>query len=91
MTSAQGAQLGYTPLIITSTANQDNPLMDPQMVGSAAGRRCTPLLGLDVWEHGYYLKYRNDRAAYVDAWWGVVNWAQVSSNFEHAASGRTVI
>jgi Fe-Mn family superoxide dismutase len=86
-TTAQG--LGPQPLIITTTANQDNPLMEPQLVGAGAGRRCTPILGIDVWEHGYYLQYKNERAQYVDAWWGVVNWAQVSSNFDHAVSGRT--
>ncbi len=59
-------------LTISSTPNQDNPLMD----GSG-----TPILGLDVWEHAYYLKYKNVRAEYVKAWWNVVNWAAVAERF----------
>jgi Fe-Mn family superoxide dismutase len=59
-------------LIIESTANQDSPLM----VGHV------PILGLDVWEHAYYLKYQNRRAEYVDAFWNVVNWDNVASNYE---------
>jgi superoxide dismutase, Fe-Mn family len=62
-------------LAITSTPNQDNPLMDVAEV------RGTPILGNDVWEHAYYLKYQNKRADYVDAWWNVVNWAEVSRRF----------
>ena len=60
---------GGKPLVVTSTPNQDNPLM--------AGKPA-PLLGIDVWEHAYYLKYQNKRADYVDAWFNVVNWDVVA-------------
>jgi superoxide dismutase, Fe-Mn family len=65
-------------LTVTSTPNQDNPLMD------IAGTKGTPLLGLDVWEHAYYLKYQNKRADYIDAWWSVVNWQFVEQRYETA-------
>lgn len=61
-------------LEITSTPNQDNPLTDGK----------TPVLGLDVWEHAYYLKYQNRRAEYIGAFWDVVNWSQVAENFSKA-------
>lgn len=58
-------------LAVVSTANQDNPLSD--------GAR--PIMGIDVWEHAYYLKYQNRRAEYVTNWWNVVNWGAVASRF----------
>lgn len=62
-------------LQITSTANQDNPLMDIVEV------KGTPILALDVWEHAYYLKYQNKRSDYVNAFWTIINWDFVSSQF----------
>mgnify|MGYP001067429816 FL=1 len=65
-------------LEVTSTPNQDNPLMD---VAEVKG---TPILGVDVWEHAYYLKYQNKRPEYLKAFWNVVNWNKVAENFEAA-------
>ncbi|HAI83619.1 MAG TPA: superoxide dismutase [Chitinophagaceae bacterium] len=65
-------------LEVTSTPNQDNPLMD---VAEVKG---TPILGADVWEHAYYLKYQNKRADYLAAFWNVVNWSKVAERFAAA-------
>lgn len=67
-------------LKVTSTPNQDNPLMDD------AKEKGTPILGNDVWEHAYYLTYRNDRAAYLKAWWDVVNWDEAGRRYDAAVA-----
>lgn len=69
-------------LAVTSTANQDNPLMD------VADEKGTPILGLDVWEHAYYLRYQNKRPEYVSNFWKVVNWKEVSRRYDAAVSAR---
>lgn len=61
-------------LAVLSTANQNSPYMNGQL----------PILGNDIWEHAYYLKYRNQRAAYLKAWWNVVNWDEVSARYQRA-------
>jgi superoxide dismutase, Fe-Mn family len=65
-------------LVICSTPNQDNPLME------IADCKCQPILGCDVWEHAYYLKYQNRRADYLTAFWSVVNWGKVAERFTAA-------
>jgi Fe-Mn family superoxide dismutase len=65
-------------LYIAVTANQDNPIMD--IVDESL--RGTPLLGIDVWEHAYYLKYQNRRAEYIEAFWHIVNWDEVNRRFQ---------
>lgn len=64
-------------LKIMTTVNQDNPISQGKI----------PLLGLDVWEHAYYLHYQNRRADYVDAWWSIVNWPEISDRFNRVAEG----
>jgi Fe-Mn family superoxide dismutase len=64
-------------LQVLSSANQDSPYMDGQ----------APVLGIDVWEHAYYLKYQNKRADYVDAWWNTLNWSAVAERYSRAKAG----
>src|SRR5262245_41913678 len=65
-------------LQVVSSANQDSPYMNGQV----------PILGVDVWEHAYYLKYQNKRADYLDAWWNVVNWNAVAKRYSDAKAGK---
>lgn len=67
-------------LFVSSTPNQDNPLMD------IAEKKGTPILGIDVWEHAYYLKYQNKRGDYLAAIWSVINWNEVSNRYQVAIS-----
>jgi Fe-Mn family superoxide dismutase len=67
--------LDGSDLAVVSTANQDNPITDGK----------TPLLGVDVWEHAYYLKYQNKRPDYIDAFWNVVNWSKVAEEYSAAS------
>ncbi len=64
-------------LLVVGTPNQDNPLSQGH----------TPLLGVDVWEHAYYLKYQNKRPDYIDAWWNTVNWSKVAERYAAASGG----
>jgi len=68
-----------TGLAVLSTPNQDSPVMDDK----------TPLLGIDVWEHAYYLNYQNRRPDYLAAWWNVVNWPEVARRYEEASGRRS--
>ena len=68
-------------LAVVATPNQDNPLMDVNPANQGS-----PILGVDVWEHAYYLKYQNKRADYVDAFWSVLDWSAVEKNYEEALS-----
>ncbi|MCB9848917.1 MAG: superoxide dismutase [Phycisphaeraceae bacterium] len=79
---------GESKLAVCSTANQDNPVMKP-LIGDAAGCGCRPILGLDVWEHAYYLNYQNRRPDYVKAWWSVVNWSKVAEYFGKACQCKS--
>ena len=72
--------VNHGKLEVVSTANQDNPLMGKAIAGAEG----TPILGVDVWEHAYYLKYQNKRGDYLKAFWNVVNWNEVAKHYEAA-------
>lgn len=72
-------------LFISQTANQDNPLMRPYVA-----RVGIPILGIDVWEHAYYLQYENRRGEYIDRWWRVVDWENVAQRYEAALTGQVI-
>ncbi|AKC60206.1 Fe-Mn family superoxide dismutase [Blochmannia endosymbiont of Camponotus (Colobopsis) obliquus] len=69
-------------LLITSTGNQDNPLMEKEIIGF--NNSGYPIIGLDVWEHAYYLKYQNRRLDYVKAFWNILNWDEAELRFNHS-------
>jgi Fe-Mn family superoxide dismutase len=71
-------------LAITSTANQDNPIMGDSVLAPTNAVSGKPILGVDVWEHAYYLKYQNRRPDYLAAWWDVINWNKVSELYAAA-------
>lgn len=71
-------------LAITSTANQDNPIMGDSVLAPTNAISGKPILGVDVWEHAYYLKYQNRRPDYLAAWWDVINWNKVSELYAAA-------
>ena len=71
-------------LLVESSANQDNPLMG-QFAGMSGG---TPILGLDVWEHAYYLKYQNKRPDYIAAFFNIINWGEVERRYQEALSSQ---
>ena len=71
-------------LLVTSTANQDNPLMDVV----PAEEKGYPVIGLDVWEHAYYLKYQNKRPDYITAFWNAINWKEVSKRYDEAVKKK---